>query len=503
MALTLRITSISQTILGLCVVSFCFSRLCWAQESSAPVDAPPPTEEVEPLDPWTPIAPSETTDSTIRTTNRVGEKEQPKTPGQQSTEAVEEEVIEIKAMVTEPGLKKVDPEQLLREELSPDATDLTKKELKRIEAAEKVRAEIAREQAAKLGINKKAILDPRGLPEVTICSINTNNYGHKKIWEATFRRSDIPKRSAMRRSIVKAVKEAACDLIAIQNILGKEDSDAMQSTREILGFKPEDQAGWEIILGSVNREVSRNAIVYRSKYNPVTTEKFSASRLTSFGSFKLDQFGIPPVRAEFEIPQVGSGEVRKVSLTSFTLKNSVGFSSDETEAKRIQLAEFLRGQTSAIKRSESESETIVVFTGNRAGPADSVGSQIIEGRYKLADFLSNGACSFESDGTVKCLPEKIRPKEFFGIIGASSPDSFAAVLDTVKFKLPRNVKKTKAKSLDPRAKVNLLASEIYMDGTDYYLGLSKAGAPGKFEMRMIPVRTGLPESPFLVLKLNW
>lgn len=463
----------------------------------------PPVEEVEPLDAWAPIAAGSTTDSTIKTSNNAESTNPPKGSPHQSGDDVQEEMIEIKAMVTDAGLKKVDPEALLKQELTPRATELTKREQKRFETLKKIRLEIAKEQAKKLGIPPKNNLDPRGNPEITVCSINANNYGTKDIWKSTFRRSDIPKRTVMRRTIIKAIREAGCDLIAVQNILGKDDADALQSSQEILGYKTEERAGWKTILGAVNREVSRNAILYRDKLKLVATEKFTGSRLTSFGSFRLDQLGVPPLRAVFEVRRAGSDETRNVSVTSFTLKNSVNFSSDETEVRRIQLAEFIRTQTASIKRAESEAETIVILAGNRAGSADSVGTQILEGRYKLADFLSDGACSFNADGTISCLREKMRPKELFGVVGSSSPESFKAVMQGIKIKPPGLSKKGKSAAPDLMTKIGLLASEIYMDGADYYLGLSKAGAPGKFDLRVIPVRTGLPESPFLALRLNW
>ena len=475
-----------------------------AEDPPATEPTAAPAGEVEPLDSWTPVVPGkDSEEKKIKTSNEDAEAEKRKFVLPSSDDEDAEDVIEIKAIVSDPGLKKIDPEEMLKKELKPESTKLTKKEQKRFEQVFKNRSQVAREQSARLGIKKKSDLDPRGEPEITICSLNANNYGTDELWKATFRRTDVPKRAAMRRSMSQAINNSNCDLIALQTILGKEDADAIQAAKELVGFKEEDQNLWKVLLGRATREVSRNAILYRAKFRLAASDDFRSARLTTFGSFKLDQFGLPPIRGVFEVPRKGADYLRRVSLISFTLKNSATFTSDESELKRVQLAEYMRGQTTGIKREEGGEGDVVVLAGNRAGPSMSVGTQIMEGRFKLADFVKDGACIFTADGGYYCDPERIRPKELFGVVGSSAAERISRELSTIKLRKSYREKFKNVAGKRSATVTDLLTSEIYLDGSDYYLGLANPIATNWFDLHIIPVRNGLPEAPFLALKLNW
>jgi hypothetical protein len=240
-------------------------------------------------------------------------------------------------------------------------------------------------------------VDPRGEPELVVCSVNLNNYSTaKQVKKAT--RGKQGKKSRLRkkeRSFVEAVNSAACQVIAVQGIVGAGIPGALEGLDRLQQQLSEgSDAAWKYYLGDSNHKSGFNAFFIQGKHIEVVTVRYLEDlALAQFEQFKEDEVFRGPIEVELKVKSKEHRQDRTVYLLNFHFRKNLKTSALEPEQGRMQLAESLRRHVRLQQaKFTGENPPIYIVLGDREGNKSAPATQILEGRIGLKDFHSKGAC---------------------------------------------------------------------------------------------------------------
>jgi endonuclease/exonuclease/phosphatase family metal-dependent hydrolase len=266
--------------------------------------------------------------------------------------------------------------------------------------------------------------DYRGEPDLIICSQNLKLFGTYAVMKARAPGYKMIQYESKVEDLVARFKREKCDVIAVQEVMGKRE---------------EEQKGALAELAKVlRRDTGR---VYESRVAPpadgamttgfmVATDRAEILQTFSYSRVELPRidkkqkprsFSRTPLEIQLAVTS-RDGEIRKmVSIVNFHLKSKRGGEGDPTglewETYRMEMSEALRRiLESRHKDSFASGESILVVLGDRNSNFDVASARILEGSLTLGSFIGGGPCRLSKRGVPLCKAESEVPRKLFSVI---------------------------------------------------------------------------------------
>ena len=273
------------------------------------------------------------------------------------------------------------------------------------------------------------ITDPRGELELTLCSQNLHDYGTFE--EARERQFQLTQEqfAAQRAALVDRFAKTECDVIAVQELLGKTKIEAEDTLRQLVALlKAKTNRVYDIAVAETNDPLSRVAfIVARDRAEILAQLSYDKIQLPKISPHEKPRLFL---RAPFELQLAVKGRngsaTKKLNLVTIHFKSKAGKSYDPTnlewETYRMQMAEAVRRVVeSRFTASFSSGETLLAVLGDRNSNYDSASARILQGSVLLKDFQDDPVCRLSKRGVPVCKKEIFRPQRLFSVI-TGDPD---------------------------------------------------------------------------------
>ncbi len=266
--------------------------------------------------------------------------------------------------------------------------------------------------------------DPRGLPELTLCTQNLENYGtiksvRERVASATKELLDYKESKLLER-----FHSAHCDLIAVQELLGTND-DETKSTLEHLALLLQRRTGrfFEAKAGpSLEGSLHVGFLVARDRARILNSVSYGKVELPKLNEKERPRFfSRSPLEIQLEVFPQGEGIRRTITVVTFHLKSRAVGARDpsglEWETYRMEEAEALRRIVeNRHARSLASGELPLILLGDRNSNFDSATARILEGVVSLANFQEKGGCRLSKRGVPLCIGGAARPQKLFSIL---------------------------------------------------------------------------------------
>jgi hypothetical protein len=465
--------------------------------------------EVAPLGEWIPVQPTPTPLATVPTGNALSESSHAlETPHEGEDEDEETEEIEVESVDTEAELPEDSANRAaLQGALHARRIQLSRFQQKRMKHAAAMRRRVVREQAAEWKLNRPVDADPRGAPEIRLCTLDMAYYGGLKDYRRILKAEKLPLREKTERSALRALTKAQCDIVALQSILGTDDKN-IDSAMRIFTKKLKKASGaeYDVLLSPANREIVRSGfLVKKGAGDVVRTQYFRNLSFTQFGIFTAKEFTRMPFELVLKVHGKDGAADKELLLLTFDFRNTFVMAEKEREKLRLQMADALRKIVhTELKNFPDDVQPIVVLLGDRRAPKYAPSVQLLEGRLRLVDFAQSGKCTLTEDQKASCASPPKHFKEFFGLSSeglSAEPVRRQQEID--------GVKKQVLVYPDPKVlrrqtlKIWNYTTDIYLRSQDLDLASSSIYRQGRYAAGTIPVQSGLAQSPLVWAELNW
>ena len=268
-------------------------------------------------------------------------------------------------------------------------------------------------------------LDPRGPPELTICSQNLENYGIFS--EAAARTPGFTQSDLSRKDDALGTRfaRANCDVIAVQELLGKTKESAEAGAAQLARVAQKYTGRlFEARVGETNDMVSREAyLVARDRAEIVSTLSYARVELPKIAEDKQKPrlFSRGPLEVQLRVKGIEESRERIVTLVNLHFKSKAGSSKDPTqlewETYRMEQAEALRRIVEDRHANAFESAVSpLIVLGDRNADSQLASAKILTGNLDLSAFQGNAACRLGKQGTPLCQAGVAKPQILFSVL---------------------------------------------------------------------------------------
>ncbi|NDC38859.1 MAG: hypothetical protein EBZ48_12550, partial [Proteobacteria bacterium] len=266
--------------------------------------------------------------------------------------------------------------------------------------------------------------DPRGEPEVTLCSQNLQNLGTYSQSKARLFNITPEEFDQKRQALVRRFKETGCDIIAVQELLGRsveEATETLAQLAKLLGSKTNRL--FDVVAAESSDPLSRVGFIYARDrvevQNKLSYARLELPRLTP--KERPRQFIRPPMELQFAVKPREEGVSKVLTVINFHLKSKAGKERDpvdlEWETYRMQMAEALRRVAeNRHAASFASGEALLAIVGDRNSNFDAASARILEGSLVLQQFEADPACRLTKRGFPICKAGGFRPSRLFSVI---------------------------------------------------------------------------------------
>lgn len=266
--------------------------------------------------------------------------------------------------------------------------------------------------------------DPRGPSDLTICSQNLALFGSyadssKMDPELSEVEYDVKTRSLARR-----FARAGCDVIAVQEVLGKDEVVAQEALHSVIRLiKSYTNRIFDARVGPSNDPKSRVGFLFAKDktelmssltYNNVELPKLSPNQ-------KPREFSRGPLEIQLRVKGAEGAASKLVTLVNFHFKSKRGGGGDpaelEWETWRMEMAEAVRRVVeSRHAQSFQSGDTILVVLGDRNSNFDVASAKILEGTLRLRNFQDTAPCRLSNRGVPLCQAGMTSPQRLFSVL---------------------------------------------------------------------------------------
>ena len=270
-----------------------------------------------------------------------------------------------------------------------------------------------------------ANIDPRGQPELTICSQNLENYGvfaEAAARTPGFTQSDLERKE---QALGTRFARANCDVIAVQELLGKTKESAEAGALQLARVAQKYTGRvFETRVGETNDQVSREAyLVARDRAEILSTLSYARVELPKIAEDKQKPrlFSRGPLEIQLRVKGLEESRERIVTLIDLHFKSKAGSSKDPTqlewETYRMEQAEALRRiiEERHAQALESAAAPLIVV-GDRNADFQLASAKILTGNLTLAAFQGTAACRLGKQGTPLCQAGVAKPQILFSVL---------------------------------------------------------------------------------------
>ncbi len=253
-------------------------------------------------------------------------------------------------------------------------------------------------------------VDPRGEVELTVCSQNLENYGVLRDVQRRDQKITAGLLADKEKGLVQRFIKAECDVIAVQELLGKtEDDGNVALTQLALALRKRSNRFFEVKAGPSNDKLLRvGFLVAKDRADIVNSVSYVGVELPKLtAKEKPRYFSRGPLEIQLNVKPRGESFAKTVSLVTFHFKSQAGGQGDPTglewETYRMEMAEALRRVVeSRHSKAFTSGESIVILLGDRNANFDLASAKILEGVLTLKNFQGEGQCRLSKRGIPLC-----------------------------------------------------------------------------------------------------
>jgi predicted extracellular nuclease len=266
--------------------------------------------------------------------------------------------------------------------------------------------------------------DPRGEAELTICSQNLENlgtYGQSKARLPSLTPQGFEDKQ---QALVRRFKEIKCDVIAVQEVLGKTVEQSDEVLRQLAALlQKKTNRQYEVRSAESNDPLSRVGFILAKdrveRLNELSYAKLELPKLTP--KERPRGYSRAPYEIQLQVKSRGESVPKTVTLVNFHFKSKAGRERDpaelEWESYRMQMAEALRRVVeNRHSGSFASGETLLVLLGDRNSNFDTASARILEGSLVLKQFQDPAACRLTKRGFPVCKQGSYLPQRLFSVI---------------------------------------------------------------------------------------
>lgn len=268
--------------------------------------------------------------------------------------------------------------------------------------------------------------DPRGRPELTVCTQNMKNYGLYPESAARTRGLTPEKFADQERALLTRMQRAGCDVIGVQEII----SDSAEKGQRVLeGFakKLQNMTGRRFraeAAESGDKYMRTGFLVARDRADVLNMTNYASAELPKFVAKEKPRFFTRgPAEMQIRVKGLDGAPDKTVTIVNFHFKarGSLSGSRDRTglefETLRMQMAEALRRIVeNRHAQSFASGETILVVLGDRNDHSDTASARILEGTLALKSFQSGGTCRLSKRGVPLCQANSVISQRLFSVV---------------------------------------------------------------------------------------
>lgn len=268
--------------------------------------------------------------------------------------------------------------------------------------------------------------DPRGEPELVLCSQNLNNFGDEKSYLRRVKGATMSSYKYKLRDLIARFYRAQCDIIAVQEVLGRTEEKGLESLAILAkALKEVSNREFDYLTGETNDKLLRQGFLV-AKDRATVLNKISYARVDLPQLSKEQKphfFSRGPLEVQFSIrPRTKHGKKRLVTVVNIHFKSQSSRSGTDPsglafETLRMEMAEAVRRVVYDRHRVEFErGSNILAIVGDRNSNFDVASAKILEGTLHLSDFQGSGPCRLSMRGVPLCQVGAKKPGLLFSLL---------------------------------------------------------------------------------------
>lgn len=285
---------------------------------------------------------------------------------------------------------------------------------------------------ARRSIIEKTKNDPRGKPELTVCSQNLNNFGDLKDMTQRFKNYSREKRTEKIDNLIARFRKANCDIIAVQELIGQRQERYESALRELAAIMNQRTGrSFSWVIGTGKDVYSRVAyLIAKDRAKLLHTVSYSRLELPRIDPRdRPTKFLRAPLEIQVQTKPRDNSTPKVVRIINVHFKSKSGGSRDparlDWELTRMEMAEALRKIVNSRHEDALDSPSLpLLLVGDRNSFHDSASAKILNGVITLDDFknhkfkkrIQKSKCRVGSKGTPMCYPGVTKPQKLFSVL---------------------------------------------------------------------------------------
>lgn len=276
--------------------------------------------------------------------------------------------------------------------------------------------------------------DSRGPVDLTVCSQNLHNYGSLADSKIKIQFLNAEKQRLREDALVSRFAKTGCDVIALQELLGKTEEDAKKALDHLgqLLHEVTNRTFVSVVGPPGDALLTMAFLVAKDRADVVNVASYDGVELPKLvAKQKPRSFSRGPLELQIIARARQTDYPKTITLVNFHLKSKHGGKADpaalEWETYRMEMAEGLRRIVeNRHRRSFASGEQILMLLGDRNSNFDVASARIIEGTVTLQSFQDEGApCRLSKRGVPLCKAETTFPQRLFSVLtGSRATKSF-------------------------------------------------------------------------------
>jgi hypothetical protein len=270
--------------------------------------------------------------------------------------------------------------------------------------------------------------DPRGVPDLVICSQNLKLFGTYDTMSRAnpgFTRLKYEQKVA---DLVARFVSAKCDIVAVQEVIGKTPLDGEAALANLAHrLRSITNRIFKVMTAPPSEGSMTNGfIVALDRANVLQSLQYGRVQLPKIWSRQKPRlFSRPPFEVQLSVKSRDSDVVKSISIVNFHFKSKRGGQDDPTglewETYRMEMSEGLRRVLEMRhKDAFASGESILVTLGDRNSNFDVASARILEGSLSLSSFGEKGPCRLSKRGVPLCMAESEMPRRLFSVLTSNA-----------------------------------------------------------------------------------
>lgn len=270
--------------------------------------------------------------------------------------------------------------------------------------------------------------DPRGAPDLVICSQNLKLFGAFNAMLRTNAAYTPTKHKERIEDLTSRFIRAKCDVVAVQEVIGWNQADGKAALEELATRLRQRTNRIFTVMTAPPTEgsMTNGFIVADDRATVLQTLPYGRVQLPKIWSRQKPRlFSRPPFELQVSVKSRDSEITKAISIVNFHFKSKRGAQDDpaglEWETYRMEMSEGLRRVVEMRhKDAFASGDSILVLLGDRNSDFDVASARILEGSFTLSSFGEKGPCRLSKKGVPLCQAGSALPRRLFSVLTSNT-----------------------------------------------------------------------------------